>query len=272
VPTKDTVPSAITLTHDDDISTITLDRPPLNLLSPATLDALAAAADGLEARQETRAVVLRCDWPRSRTLRDRFGRLGGFLASRLFYARARPFLLEGPVPAHKEANGCVPVVLTWQNREDSTRHQSPSAVKLRFFRTDRVWHATCLCPASAGGKSGDRPTHNLKEVGPMRRLLVLTLSVAVAVITFAPLAWAADVQGTIKSVDPSGHSITLADGTQLMIPSQLAAKHTDLQPGANVKASYETQGNQKVITSLQVEPARGAPAGVPSSGSKPPTK
>jgi hypothetical protein len=110
----------------------------------------------------------------------------------------------------------------------------------------------------------------------MKPFLVLTLSVAVVALTLAPLAWAADVQGTIKSVDPSRHSITLADGTQLMISPGLTANHTDLRPGANVKASYETQGTQKVITSIQVEPSHEAPAKSPTSRSmpeaKPPTR
>ena len=105
----------------------------------------------------------------------------------------------------------------------------------------------------------------------MRRFLVLAASLAVTVLTLAPLAWAGNVQGTIKSVDPSGHSITLDDGTQLMIPATLAAQHRDLRPGANVKASFEDKGSQKVITSIQVEPtAQGRPGAMPAP--KPATK
>jgi enoyl-CoA hydratase/carnithine racemase len=52
------VPSTITLTHDGGISTLTLNRPPLNLITPVVMDELGAAFDELEARPETRAIVL----------------------------------------------------------------------------------------------------------------------------------------------------------------------------------------------------------------------
>jgi enoyl-CoA hydratase len=44
--------------HADGVSTISLNRPPLNLVSETMLRELAAAFDALEARPETRAVVL----------------------------------------------------------------------------------------------------------------------------------------------------------------------------------------------------------------------
>jgi len=91
----------------------------------------------------------------------------------------------------------------------------------------------------------------------MKKVLsILALSVVTIVMVLAPLAWAADVQGKIKSVDPSGRMVTLDDGTMLTIPPTLSVEKQSLQPGANVKASYEEKDGQKVATSFTVTPAR----------------
>ncbi len=89
----------------------------------------------------------------------------------------------------------------------------------------------------------------------MRRLLTLTLAVAVAALALTPLAWAADIEGKIKSVDPTGRVLTLEDGTSLMIPATMKVDRKDLKPGADVKASYEDKGGAKVVTSIEVHPA-----------------
>jgi ribosomal protein S1 len=85
-------------------------------------------------------------------------------------------------------------------------------------------------------------------------LLVLA-AIAVAMV-LAPVAWAEDVQGKIKSVDASGKMVTLDDGTRLMIPPTLTVEKQALKPGATVKASYEEKDGQKVATSFMVMPAR----------------
>jgi Protein of unknown function (DUF1344) len=91
----------------------------------------------------------------------------------------------------------------------------------------------------------------------MKRLLsILALSVVMIVMVLAPLAYAADVQGKIKSVDPSGKMVTLDDGTMLTIPATLKIEKQALKPGTNVKASYEEKGGEKVATALMVMPAR----------------
>jgi len=63
------------------------------------------------------------------------------------------------------------------------------------------------------------------------------------------------IHGAIKSVDPSKKSITLDDGTKLMIPASAAADAETLKPGTRISAKYEEKGGQKVVTSLQAEPA-----------------
>ena len=62
------------------------------------------------------------------------------------------------------------------------------------------------------------------------------------------------VEGNITSLDASGKSITLDDGTQLMIPDSLKVARSSLKEGARVKATYEEQAGQKVATSLKVQP------------------
>ena len=87
-----------------------------------------------------------------------------------------------------------------------------------------------------------------------RTLLVLT---ALAILMMlVPVAWGADVEGKIKSVDASGKMVTLDDGTQLVIPQTDAGEKKVLQPGASVKASYEEKDGYKMATSFMVMPAR----------------
>ena len=90
----------------------------------------------------------------------------------------------------------------------------------------------------------------------MKRLLVLTVLVAVTTLLVVPAAWAEDIQGKIKSVDRTGRLLTLEDGTQLMLPATVKINRQDLMPGADVKASYEAKGDQKVVTTIEVHPTK----------------
>jgi len=85
---------------------------------------------------------------------------------------------------------------------------------------------------------------------------LLVLSVVAFVMVLAPIAWAAEVQGKIKSVDASGRMVTLDDGTQLTLPPTLTVEKQSLKPGASVKASYEEKDGQKIATSFMVMPAK----------------
>jgi hypothetical protein len=68
------------------------------------------------------------------------------------------------------------------------------------------------------------------------------------------LGGAKQVEGTIQKL--AGNTLTLSDGTELMLPSSLQVQRDDLKAGASVKASYEDKGGQKVVTSIQVQPAK----------------
>jgi Protein of unknown function (DUF1344) len=85
---------------------------------------------------------------------------------------------------------------------------------------------------------------------------LMVLSVIAFVVVLAPIAWAADVKGKIKSVDPTGQMVTLADGTQLTLPPTLNIEKQTLKPGANVRAIYEEKNGQKVVTAFMVMPSR----------------
>lgn len=88
----------------------------------------------------------------------------------------------------------------------------------------------------------------------MKSLVTVTVAVMVAALAFVPLAWAADVHGKIKSIDTAGRTLVLEDGTQLSIADNTRVDRKELRPGAEVKASYEMIGGQKVITSIEVMP------------------
>jgi hypothetical protein len=90
----------------------------------------------------------------------------------------------------------------------------------------------------------------------MKKTSLILVALAVAVMVLAPLSFAADVQGKIKSVDPSGRMVTLDDGTQIVIPATLTVEKSALKAGANMKASYDEKDGQKIAKSITVMPAR----------------
>jgi hypothetical protein len=88
-----------------------------------------------------------------------------------------------------------------------------------------------------------------------RRRSACVLAIACVLLT-ASLAVAADIEGVIKSVDPSGRMITLEDGTQLTVPATAKVEAGALKPGSHVKASFQSQGTAKVVTAIQVSPKK----------------
>ena len=65
---------------------------------------------------------------------------------------------------------------------------------------------------------------------------------------------AAEVTGTVQAVDPAGKSVTLDNGTTLMIPATAKVDRKALTPGADVKASYQERDGHKVASSIQIAP------------------
>lgn len=66
----------------------------------------------------------------------------------------------------------------------------------------------------------------------------------------APMA--IEIEGKVKTMDGSGKSVTLEDGTKLSIPDSLKAARGALREGAIVKATYEEKDGEKVVTSIEV--------------------
>ena len=63
-------------------------------------------------------------------------------------------------------------------------------------------------------------------------------------------AWAEEVAGKIKSVDPAVRVIVLEDGSMIFIAEGVPMDN--LQEGKSVKASYEEREGKKVATIVEV--------------------
>ena len=87
----------------------------------------------------------------------------------------------------------------------------------------------------------------------MKMVKIVALGVLVAVLALGGVASAAEVSGKVQAVDPAGKSITLDNGTTLMIPASAKVDKKALSPGAEVKASYEEKNGMKMVQSLQVK-------------------
>jgi uncharacterized protein DUF1344 len=65
---------------------------------------------------------------------------------------------------------------------------------------------------------------------------------------------AKEVQGKVKTLDRTKKTVTLEDGTKLMIPETIKVTSGTLKKGAMVIATYEEKDGQKVVTSILVQP------------------
>ncbi|GAA2877598.1 opacity protein-like surface antigen [Aminobacter niigataensis] len=63
------------------------------------------------------------------------------------------------------------------------------------------------------------------------------LATAAASLAFIGAAYAADIEGTVQSVDPATRSITLEDGKIYVIPETI--KVDELAAGAKVKVTVD---------------------------------
>jgi uncharacterized membrane-anchored protein len=98
----------------------------------------------------------------------------------------------------------------------------------------------------------------------MKKVLCAVVALSVATVLSAPAIWTVDaraqapqgqmaekeIQGTIAKV--AGNKITLADGTELKIPTAMKVERSELKPGAAVKIAYAEQAGEKVVTNLMV--------------------
>jgi Cu/Ag efflux protein CusF len=78
----------------------------------------------------------------------------------------------------------------------------------------------------------------------MKKALGLTLALMFGLSLSAA---AADLQGTVTSIDRASQSFTLEDGTQLSVSDSMLS---ELTLGAKVQASYEMKDGKNVVIEL----------------------
>ncbi|MGD0266579.1 MAG: DUF1344 domain-containing protein [Candidatus Methylomirabilota bacterium] len=90
----------------------------------------------------------------------------------------------------------------------------------------------------------------------MKKIAALVLA---ATFVFVGIAVAAEMEGTIQSIDTAGKEIVLSDGTMLVCDDSTnimvegkEGKLDDLKEGAKVKASYEEKDGKNMAATLEV--------------------
>jgi Cu/Ag efflux protein CusF len=84
----------------------------------------------------------------------------------------------------------------------------------------------------------------------MKRALVATVLAAAVAFTAGTVAWAADMEGTVKIIKINERVMTLSDGTQLYWTDKVQVQN--IKEGMKVKATYEPQDGKLVLTKLEV--------------------
>jgi Protein of unknown function (DUF1344) len=82
----------------------------------------------------------------------------------------------------------------------------------------------------------------------MRKALIVAV---VLTLALSGAAWAADVQGKIKSVDTSEKSFMLEDGTKIWLGEGVAIE--TVKEGADVTVSYSEKDGKNVATTVEVK-------------------
>jgi hypothetical protein len=97
-----------------------------------------------------------------------------------------------------------------------------------------------------------------------RAVLALAVSL-VALLGVSSFALAAQVEGTVKSIDATKQTVTLEDGTTLNLGPKSAVDKMALKPGARVKASYDVTDGKNMVTTIEVQPHSMEPSGTPTT-------
>lgn len=84
----------------------------------------------------------------------------------------------------------------------------------------------------------------------MKRALIAAILALVVGMTGGVVS-AADLEGTVKTIQVNERVMTLADGTQLYWTESITVSQ-DVKEGATVKATYEPQGEKFVLTRIEV--------------------
>jgi hypothetical protein len=81
----------------------------------------------------------------------------------------------------------------------------------------------------------------------MKKALIVAV---VLTLALSGAAWAAEVQGKIKSVDTSEKSFMLEDGTKIWLGEGVAVD--TVKEGADVTVSYSEKDGKNVATTVEV--------------------
>lgn len=76
----------------------------------------------------------------------------------------------------------------------------------------------------------------------------VAVATALSIVMAAATAFAAEVQGTVQTVDPQSGTLVLEDGSTFTIGEELAIDN--LAPGDQIVVSYEEQGGQMVVNDI----------------------
>lgn len=78
------------------------------------------------------------------------------------------------------------------------------------------------------------------------------VAVLAGVLLLGSVAWAAEIEGKVKTWDASMNMLTLEDGTQLSVPAGAQVARDQIKEGATLKVTYEEKEGKKVVNKLEV--------------------
>ena len=79
----------------------------------------------------------------------------------------------------------------------------------------------------------------------------IVIAVCVAVLLVTGIAFAGEVEGTIKSIDAGERVVVLDDGTKIWLGDGVGAD--DLKEGAVVRVSIEERDGKSIATRIEVK-------------------
>ena len=85
----------------------------------------------------------------------------------------------------------------------------------------------------------------------MKRALVAMVVVLTMAFTAGTVVWAADKEGTVKTIQINERVLTLSDGTQLYWTEAVEVPQ-EMKEGTKVKATYEPKGGKMVLKKIEI--------------------
>jgi len=85
----------------------------------------------------------------------------------------------------------------------------------------------------------------------MKRALIAVVVALAMVVTAGTFVWAADKEGTVKTIQINERVLTLSDGTQLYWTEAIEVPQ-EMKEGTKVKATYEPKGGKMVLKKIEI--------------------